>query len=179
MAKDFLPKVITWFRLDEHVRRLKTSNEELEIRVETLENAPAPSGGIESISGDFVDNTDPLNPVLDRGYKVYTAIIRQVNTDAPTLQVLENTLNLTLTPSYTSPGQYALSPNVPLPLDKTTVDIGTPHPDSNTSTTKFQYTVIQSTDSLIQLNTFQAGTSTWSQTDNCIRNNRFEIRLYN
>lgn len=23
MAKDFLPKVITWFRLDEHVRRLK------------------------------------------------------------------------------------------------------------------------------------------------------------
>jgi hypothetical protein len=31
--------------------------------------------GIESLSGDFVDNTDPLNPVLDRGYKIYTAQI--------------------------------------------------------------------------------------------------------
>ena len=118
-------------------------------------------------------------PSYEPPYKVYTAIIRQVNTDAPTLQVLENTLNLTLTPSYSSQGRYFLSPNVLLPLNKTTVDIGTPHPDANTSTTKFQYTVIQSTDSLIQLNTFQAGTSTWSQTDNCIRNNIFEIRVYN
>ena len=119
------------------------------------------------------------SPSYEPPYKVYTAIIRQANTDIPTLQVLENTLGLTLTPSYNLPGKYTLSPNVRLPLNKTTVDIGTPHPDANTSTTKFQYTVIQSTDSLIQLNTFQAGTSTWSQTDNCIRNNIFEIKLYN
>ena len=118
-------------------------------------------------------------PSYEPPYKVYTAIIRQVNTDAPTLQVLENTLGLTLTPSYNSPGVYALTPNIKLPLDKTTVNIGTPHPDANTSTTKFQYTAIQSNDSLIQLKTFQAGTSTWSQTDNCIRNNIFEIKLYN
>ena len=119
------------------------------------------------------------SPSYEPPYKVYTAIIRQVNTDAPTLQVLENTLNLTLTPSYSSPGRYFLSPNVLLPLDKTTVDIGTPHPDANTSTFKFQYTVIQSTDSLMQLNTFQAGSSIWLQTDNCIGNNIFEIRVYN
>lgn len=118
-------------------------------------------------------------PSYEPPYKVYTAIIRQVNTDAPTLQVLENTLNLTLTPIYSSPGRYNLSPNVLLPLDKTTVDIGTPHPDANTSTAKFQYTIIQSTDSLMLLNTFQAVTSTWVQSDNCIRNNRFEIRVYN
>lgn len=59
-------------------------------RVETLENAP--SGGIESLSGDFVDNTDPTNPTLDRGYKVYTALLTQSGTDAPTAIVLENTL---------------------------------------------------------------------------------------
>ena len=119
------------------------------------------------------------SPSYEPPYKIYTAIIRQENTNAPTLQVLENTLGLTLTPRYNSPGMYFLSPNVRLPLNKTTVDIGTPHPDANTSTFKFQYTVIQSTDSLMQLNTFQAGTSTWSQTDNCIRNNIFEIKLYN
>lgn len=112
-------------------------------------------------------------------YKVYTAIISQVDTNPPTFRVLENTLELTLTPSYNSQGQYSLTPNKLLPLEKTTVDIGTPHPDANTSTAKFQYTVIQSTDSLIQLNTFQAGDSTWSQTNNCIRNNIFEIRIYN
>ena len=35
-----------------------------------------PSGaGIESVSGNLVDNTDPLNPVIDRGYKVFKAIV--------------------------------------------------------------------------------------------------------
>lgn len=119
------------------------------------------------------------SPSYEPPYKIYTAIIRQINTDAPTLQVLENTLDLTLTPSYNSPGNYTLTPDIVLPLEKTTVNVGTPHPDANTSTAKFQYTVIQSTDSLIQLNTFQAGTSTWSQTNNCIGNNIFEIKLYN
>ncbi len=61
MAKDFLPKVITWFRLDEHVKRLKEFVDSLTTRIETLENAPS---GIESVSGDGVDNTDPLNPVI-------------------------------------------------------------------------------------------------------------------
>ena len=61
-------------------------------RVETLENAPTPSGGIETLSGDFVDNTDPTNPVLDKGYKVYTAIVNQTGTNAPVANVLENTI---------------------------------------------------------------------------------------
>ncbi len=39
MAKDFLPKVITWFRLDEHVKRLKEFVDSLTTRIETLENA--------------------------------------------------------------------------------------------------------------------------------------------
>ena len=118
-------------------------------------------------------------PSYEPPYKVYTAIIKQVDTEAPTFTVLENTLGLTITSSRSSGGNYNLSPNVLLPLDKTTVDIGTPHPDANTSTIKFQYTIIQSTDSLMQLNTFEAVTSTWAQSDNCIRNNRFEIRVYN
>ena len=58
-----LPKMLA-----EAFRRLLT-------RVEALEDAPAPSGGIESISGKLVDNTDPLNPVIDGGYKVFKAIV--------------------------------------------------------------------------------------------------------
>jgi len=55
MANLFLPQLITWFRLDEHVRRLKG-------RVDDLESAP---GGVQSVSGDTIDNTDPLNPIVD------------------------------------------------------------------------------------------------------------------
>lgn len=87
--------------------------------------------------------------------------------------------NLTLTSSRNSGGFYALTPNIKLPLEKTTVNIGTPHPDSNTGAVKFQYTMIQTTDSLIQLNTFQAVSSTWGQFDNSIRDNLFEIKVYN
>ena len=61
-------------------------------RVESLEDSP--SGGIESITGDYVDNTDPLNPILNdpRPYKVYTALLTQSGSDAPVAIVLENTL---------------------------------------------------------------------------------------
>ena len=40
-----------------------------------LKNLPSGGGGVQTISGDFVDNTDPLNPVIDRGYKVFKAIV--------------------------------------------------------------------------------------------------------
>lgn len=51
------------------------------------------SSSIESITGDFVDNTDPSNPVLDRGYKVYTATISQTGLADPVITTLfENTI---------------------------------------------------------------------------------------
>ena len=42
-----------------------------------LKNLPSGGGGggVQTISGDFVDNTDPLNPVIDKGYKVFKAIV--------------------------------------------------------------------------------------------------------
>ena len=40
-----------------------------------LKKLPSGGGGVQTISGDFVDNTDPLNPVIDRGYKVFKAIV--------------------------------------------------------------------------------------------------------
>lgn len=40
----------------------------------SLGGGAAPAG-IETITGDYVDNTDPLNPVIDKGYKVFKAIV--------------------------------------------------------------------------------------------------------
>ena len=40
-----------------------------------LKNLPSGGGGVQTISGNLVDNTDPLNPVIDRGYKVFKAIV--------------------------------------------------------------------------------------------------------
>lgn len=34
-------------------------------------------GSVNSVTGDFVNNTDPTNPVINRGYKVYTANITE------------------------------------------------------------------------------------------------------
>ena len=73
------------FSLNELINKISTSRywnlpkmlaeafRRLLIRVKALEDSP--SGGIESVSGNLVDNTDPLNPVIDRGYKVFKAIV--------------------------------------------------------------------------------------------------------
>lgn len=64
--------------------------------------------GIESITGDFVDNSDPLNPIIEdpRPYKVYTAWITQTGTNAPTATVLENTLGQEIIWSYNGTGSF-------------------------------------------------------------------------
>ena len=54
MANLFLPQLITWFRLDEHVKRLKG-------RVDILETNPT---GVIEITGTFVNNTDPSYPII-------------------------------------------------------------------------------------------------------------------
>lgn len=80
--KDFLPNIITFFRLDEHVRRLKVRLDTLETEVGEIPEPEAPS------------------------YKVYTALINQEGTDAPTAEVLENTLGSDITWSYSATGTY-------------------------------------------------------------------------
>lgn len=43
-----------------------------------------------------------------RPYKIYSALLTQTSTSAPTIVVLENTLGVTLTGSYNSTGNYEL-----------------------------------------------------------------------
>lgn len=82
--------------------------------VNRIADAPAPSGGIETIvagTGISVDNTDPANPIITNvaNYKSYVALLTQTGTDAPKAIVLENTLSNDITLSYDSVGYYYLN----------------------------------------------------------------------
>jgi hypothetical protein len=62
----------------------------------TAANTSSGGGGIESVTGFGVDNTDPLNPVIN-GYingniKVYEAYFTQSGTSAPVANILSNTV---------------------------------------------------------------------------------------
>lgn len=62
--------------LDNLYDRKSRSEVLVDITIDNLETIGGGSGGgIESVSGNLVDNTDPLNPVIDRGYKVFKAIV--------------------------------------------------------------------------------------------------------
>ena len=73
-----------------------------------LKNLPSGGGGVQTISGDYVDNTDPLNPILNdsRPYKVYTALLTQTGKNAPVVTVLENTLGYDIVWSRLDAGGY-------------------------------------------------------------------------
>jgi hypothetical protein len=92
--------------------------ESLLFRVDSIEKAPAPSGGITTLSGDFVDNTDPLNPVLNKGYKEYTATVMHDGLEETTI-VHENTLGYAVTWALTSTG--VLTSNIDLTVPGTVV----------------------------------------------------------
>jgi len=64
------------------------------------------SGGVQSVSGNLVDDTDPLNPVVSLPYTVYTAIWYQVSTNAPTVNVLQNSLPGAIVWARTGVGTY-------------------------------------------------------------------------
>lgn len=48
-------------------------------------------GGVESVTGNLVNNTDPLNPVVSLPYRAYIAILSQNTTNNPVATVLNST----------------------------------------------------------------------------------------
>ena len=57
------------------VERINKAEKRIVDLYNKLKNLPSGGEGVQTISGDLVDNTDPLNPVIDRGYKVFKAIV--------------------------------------------------------------------------------------------------------
>lgn len=72
--------------------------------------------GVQSVSGYYVDNTDPLNPILNdpRPYKVYSGIITQTDTNSPQIILQENTIGGTTTLIRKDIGTYAIVNTLPI-----------------------------------------------------------------
>ena len=167
-----LPKMLA-----EAFRRLLT-------RVEALEDSP--SGGIESVTGDFVDNTDPLNPVLEdpRPYKVYTALLTQSGTNAPVATVLENNTGLNITYQYLLVGKYAISLNSPVPKQTVTIEMSNFRYGSTLGDGGILF--LEMIDDVANIGTYELHTkfrtnaaATISFLNNALLNNKIEIRVYN
>ena len=82
------------------------------------------------ISGSIGNKGDTLNYILKQiangnqaPYKVYTALLTQSGTEAPTAVVLQNTLG-ELTFEYDNVGQYKIISNGLFTVGKTTISIG-------------------------------------------------------
>lgn len=130
-------------------------------------------GGLQSISGDFVDNTDPENPVLNRGYKVYTALLSQAGTSDPTVTVLENTLGTVNISRYTT-GITELNSSALFTVDKTFILFQAPKSVDGANGSYIIYDDEGLDSSIIR---FQSNNPTFNATDGY--NVIIEIRVYN
>lgn len=135
-----------------------------------LKNLPSGGGGVQTISGDFVDNTDPSNPVLNRGYKVYTALLHQSGADAPVATIMENTIG-TITFTYQFPGQYNISSSGLFILGKTTVSVSQTNAGFNEPSAGVQV----NSNNNMTLKSANAAT----QANNILSGTVLEIRVYN
>lgn len=138
-----------------------------------LKNLPSGGGGVQTISGDFVDNTDPLNPILNdpRPYKVYTALLTQSGTNAPVATVLENTIpGFSITPNRSFTGLYQLKPTSALDINKVYFDV--------INTQLFSGFIISkeiTVGGILQISTKNGSTPT----DGLLFKTPIEIRVYN
>ena len=109
-----------------------------------------------------------LDAVAARPYKVYTALLSQTGTDAPTATVLENTLGGTIVWSRTSVGRYTGTLNNAFTLNKTIVFLNLGGANSPTAYSTHAYSNSIST-VLLQPN---------PASDNLLGPAAIEIRVY-
>lgn len=110
-----------------------------------------------------------LTPVDSRPYKVYTALLTQNGTTAPTAIVLENTFVETFTWTYSNVGVYdATVSNVNFIYEKTTVYVSNDY--NGFSLGGFhRFNIIR----------IRSRSTSYADVNNVLFNDRVEIRLYN
>ena len=131
----------------------------------SVEGNPTKTASISSIA--TVANS------LNLGYTLYSALITQTGTNAPTAVVLQNTITGTLTWTRTQVGVYVLTSNLtPFTANKVQVFINNGGP-----TTTFGSTVwTRETTSYIGIKTFSQ--STGLNADDLLSDGSIEIRIY-
>ena len=151
-----------------------------------LKNLPSGGGGVQTISGDFVDNTDPLNPIIgdSRPYKVYTALLTQSGTNAPVATVLENNTGLDITYQYLLVGKYAIKLNSPIPKQQVTIEMSNFRYAGTLGDSGIYF--LEMVDDVANVGTYQLQTkfrtnaaATITFVNNALLNNKIEIRVYN
>jgi hypothetical protein len=126
------------------------------------------------IQGGELKNATKTNV---RGYKVYSALLNQTGTSAPTITVLEDTISVTVTPSYEGLGYYSLTfTGTPLTTNKTQVFIGTTWASTDFGIVNANFI----STSVVEIYTAQlGGSSTWVSTNGQLVDTAIEIRVYN
>lgn len=169
---------LTWFDLINKLKKILRLQKQEVVTIDTrliaLENQG--SGGVQSVNGYYVDNTDPINPILKdpRPYKVYSAIISQNGTNPPIAIILENTLGV-LQYMYGFPGEYYVTSSGLFTTNKTAVFINGNTP-RNSPTTPFASVYVADSSTII----INSGTVDGTSSDGVIYNQTFlEIRVYN
>lgn len=109
-------------------------------------------------------NSDYLKP-----YKVYTALLTQSGTSAPTATVLENTIG-SIVWSRTSTGYYKATLTGAFTVNKTAVIVGSEDPS-------YTYGSRRITADEVLLRTYNISTASFA--DDILYETTFEIRVYN
>jgi len=112
-----------------------------------------------------------------QSYKVYTALLTQSGTSAPTAVILENTISLNPTFVYLGEGLFSMQYNENFPISKTTVNIS-----NNTNIDSSEPSVIEI---LVTTNSITTSNECWIRSstlavnkNNIIKHTPIEIRLY-
>ena len=105
-----------------------------------------------------------------RPYKVYTALLTQTGTSAPTAIVLENTLGVTPTLGYNGVGQYSINATGAFTVDKTWVIFNSINYNSQNISNNIK---------LLNGITILTRSITGTSIDNVLNSTEIEIRVYN
>lgn len=139
----------------------------------TLINAPTAPTATAGTNTTQIATTAFVQGV-SRPYKVYTALISQSGTSAPTAKILENTLGGSVTFNYGSTGLYSVdAPTGSLTADKTYIFINKGNSTVNANQVKAYY---------FSTNAFRIQTydSAFNQANGVIDNDALlEVRVYN
>lgn len=116
------------------------------------------------------DITGEIEKIVVTPYKVYTALLTQSGTASPTAIVLENTLGVTITFSYGSPGVYSLTATGALTINKTWVIFN--NVDNNAGTIAYNGKGLNGF-------TIQSRNSVGTTANDLLNLTEIEIRVYN
>ena len=129
------------------------------------------SSGVQSVTGDWVDNADPINPIVKPPYLTWVGLLDQAGSADPTGIELENTLGVTITFTRDSAGSFSIRSSTNIFDANTTLVLAT----AGYSTYNDCFVVIQGV-SADRINFLNYGNGGGYQ-DNFSKMN-FEIRVY-